>query len=88
MEEIYVPGLSLNAYPNPFTDFLNISFDGLSGNTVQILIYNTEGKLVRQLEQPFAPVVTLRPGAMPNGQYALQVWVDQKLTAAGTIINH
>ena len=88
MEEIYVPGLSLNAYPNPFTDFLNISFDGLSGNTVQIMIYNTEGRLIRQLEQPFAPVVTLRPGAIPSGQYALQVWVDQKLTAAGTIINH
>jgi hypothetical protein len=52
------------------------------------MIYNTEGRLVRQLEQPFAPVVTLRPGAIPSGQYALQVWVDQKLTAAGTIVNH
>ena len=51
MEEIYVPGLSLNAYPNPFTDFLNISFDGLSGNTVQILIYNTDGNWSSRLRR-------------------------------------
>ncbi|MBV6652927.1 MAG: hypothetical protein KI786_04180, partial [Mameliella sp.] len=87
MEEIYVPGLTLDAYPNPFTEFLNISFDGLSGKTVQFMIYSTEGRLVKQLEHPFAPVITLEPGSLPNGQYALQVWVDHKLTAAGTIIN-
>ena len=88
LKEVYVPGLSLEAYPNPFTEFLNISFDGLSGKTVQFMIYSSDGRLVRQLEQPFAPVVTLRPGALPSGHYTLQVWVDQKLTAAGTIVNH
>ncbi|MEQ8703828.1 MAG: hypothetical protein RIC19_07900 [Phaeodactylibacter sp.] len=88
LKEVYVPGLSLEAYPNPFTEFLNISFAGISGKTVQFMIYSMDGRLVRQLEEPFAPVVTLRPGPLPSGQYALQVWVDQKLTAAGTIINH
>ncbi|WP_282774819.1 DUF7619 domain-containing protein [Phaeodactylibacter xiamenensis] len=88
LEEIFMPGLSLDAFPNPFTDFLNISFEGLSGNTLQFMIFSMDGRLVWQQERPFTPVATIRPGDLPTGQYALQVWIDQKLAAAGTIINH
>ena len=88
LKEVFVPGLSLDAFPNPFTDFLNITFEGLSGKTTQFMIFSMDGRMVWQNEQPFSPVATIYPGDLPDGQYALQVWIDQKLAAAGTIINH
>ncbi|NRA49164.1 MAG: T9SS type A sorting domain-containing protein [Phaeodactylibacter sp.] len=88
LKEVFAPGLSLDAFPNPFTDFLNITFEGLSGKTMQFMIFSMDGRMVWQNEQPFSPVATIYPGDLPDGQYALQVWIDQKLAAAGTIINH
>jgi len=61
-------GLQFNAYPNPFNDLLNISFNLPEKSGVEMAVFSLDGKLIRELV-----IGELQPG-----------WHSQQLPATET----
>jgi len=60
--------LQLNAYPNPFNDFINISFNLPEKSGVEMAVFSLDGKLIRKIV-----LGELQPG-----------WHSQQLSASET----
>ncbi|MEM7105078.1 MAG: T9SS type A sorting domain-containing protein [Bacteroidota bacterium] len=48
-DELNIPEFSMSHYPNPATDFLNISFNGLPSGEYKIKVFNILGKTVSEI---------------------------------------
>ncbi len=57
----------LKLYPNPTTDF--ITMEGL-GEIISIRIYNSQGKLVKQIQKPTSSKINIT--GLPQGTYIIQ----------------
>ena len=69
-------GNQLTIYPNPVSADLNLEFqNNRSNKAVQITIYDTNGRLIKQAKQQTAPSVNWRVNVqdLPSGTYLVQV---------------
>jgi len=61
---------SLHVYPNPANDLLNIDYRNIGNTDVQLLIFNSQGQIVRQVSlQAEAETVQLSLQNIPVGVY-------------------
>ncbi len=60
---------SIYIYPNPTSGVVNISNDGSENNTYEILVFNTLGKLVKQIQSS----VNIDLSDLNNGLYIIKI---------------
>ena len=77
--------LSLNAYPNPFSERFTIEFDVPSVNRVQLALYNVLGQKLQTIVDRTVSEGTQRIAwstseiNLPSGMYFLRLQVGDKL---------
>ncbi|WP_461304323.1 T9SS type A sorting domain-containing protein [Aureisphaera sp.] len=65
---------SATVYPNPVSNYLNISFKDMQGETFQALLFDMQGKQVMQKEiEASSSAETLSLSALSTGNYVLKV---------------
>ena len=68
----------IQIYPNPFSDFTNISSKKYLKNAT-LRIYNTTGKLVNEINNIFGENFVLQRNNLPEGIYTIQLLQDNKI---------
>jgi len=63
----------ISAYPNPFYESCQITFEKPTLDDYTISLFNVTGKLVRQINRPNASEFTLHRESLPEGLYLVQV---------------
>ena len=82
--------LSMNCYPNPFKDELTITFNLPNSSTVQLALYDIQGKLLKRIvEHLYLPAglntYQLNSNDMPNGIYICHLIAD-KMVATKKVV--
>ncbi len=80
--------IGFGAFPNPTTDELNINLSEYSGKGVDILIYNTFGKVIihEHISNVANPLHKLFVSDFAPGQYLIRVSADGKRDATQQVI--
>lgn len=76
-------GSSVNIYPNPTTDVLNIDLYAASAQNTSVKVLDMSGRVVKQVEaksQAGANHIQLSLGEVASGVYTVQVYSNNKLT--------
>lgn len=68
----------LKLYPNPLKSISVLNIPYSDKKPLQILIYNSNGKLIRRHDNVFAPVFTLDKDRLGNGIYYLHILEETK----------
>lgn len=63
----------ISAYPNPFYESCKITFEKQTSDVCTAYLFNSTGKLVRQINLPNASEFTLHRQSLPEGLYLVQV---------------
>ncbi|MBX2827438.1 MAG: T9SS type A sorting domain-containing protein [Flavobacteriaceae bacterium] len=64
-------------YPNPVSNYLNISFEEMTGETFQALLFDIQGKQVMREEiEASSTAETLSLSALSTGTYVLKIVQD------------
>ena len=69
--------LSASAYPNPTTDFVNLKVSNLSAATMMYVVYDMNGKLVKQ-EKLSGAETTISLSELSKATYILKVLDNNK----------
>jgi photosystem II stability/assembly factor-like uncharacterized protein len=77
--------LNLSVYPNPFSDYLNISTSTLNESQTVIELFNLQGQLVRTLRPVNSSSVQVPVNDLPAGVYVLTV-SDGKVKEARRVV--
>jgi hypothetical protein len=74
-EELDGADLGIRAYPNPFSDQLNLAFNDRNMRVKQIQIFSSEGRLVKLFreDQSSGTQRTLSLSDLPKGLYLMSV---------------
>ena len=80
--------IGFGAFPNPASDELNINLSEYLGKTVDIVLYNTFGKIITRthLENVANPVHRLEVNDFAAGQYLIKVSAEGKRDATQQVI--
>jgi len=84
--------LSVNVYPNPAVDRLNIRIESATSKTIRGEVYSMNGQKVlditpRMVEANNAQVIGVDLGAMQNGYYILRIIDGETVTVKAISIN-
>ncbi|MNK36069.1 Extracellular ribonuclease precursor [compost metagenome] len=71
VNEISNKALDFNIYPNPVTDVVNINGD--VNNAKSAKIYDLNGKLIKEINNPFVNKKSINVGSLLSGTYILNV---------------
>lgn len=83
--EVYMDGATVKAYPNPATESVNFSIEGVQAKSYAVLLYDIQGRLM--FNQFFDhPNFRLLRQQLPAGEFIYQLAADGKLVASGKII--
>lgn len=70
-------GISLEVYPNPFSNVTDITWQITDHSTVELRIYDISGRLVENFEQPKSPIIwngfNNNSKKLPSGVYFLKL---------------
>jgi hypothetical protein len=77
--------LTINIYPNPVDDFLNIDFKEINNNVITIQLVNTLGQVLIE-EKTKNESVTLNLTNIVNGIYFIKVMENEKVLAFKKIV--
>ncbi|RAJ93261.1 putative secreted protein (Por secretion system target) [Larkinella arboricola] len=66
-------GVQLQAYPNPFTDFITLRLEGPAAQALPVVIYDSQGRVVLQLAEVKSEQRISLGNAFPPGLYVLKV---------------
>ena len=67
-------------YPNPFTEFVNLTSDLLSGNQVDVIVYNSLGQSIYNKKcNNSANTISINTTGFASGFYILQLAVNSKI---------
>jgi len=82
------PEFSLNvtAYPNPTTDFLNISIDKVDLSGIRYTLYSLDGKILESKEVK-SNLTVIPFSALPPACYFIRITVNSKEAKTYKIIN-
>ena len=71
---------SVNIYPNPAADYLNIDMEGFNGQQVQVIITDMGGKQVinNTLKVNGSQTSTLDVSSLPTGTYFIQIQTEDQ----------
>ena len=84
-QELFIPNLSVNVAPNPFSDKTVIQLEGYSSENIKLKLYNLNGQLL--MEKNFdEDYLTLQKGALSAGMYFYKIEVGGILGATGKLI--
>jgi hypothetical protein len=65
---------SVNVFPNPTSDFIAVQLKGLVRSTVEINLYDSNGKLIQtKFIKPGTTIEYFDTQSLYNGQYIIQV---------------
>ncbi|MES2732526.1 MAG: T9SS type A sorting domain-containing protein, partial [Bacteroidota bacterium] len=78
---------SLKLSPNPASDQVNLSWEGLEGNGVALTIINAQGKQVHQQTVKGASSHLLNTAHLSNGLYIIQLGSGKSVLTQKLLIN-
>ncbi len=79
--------LKLSFYPNPFNQFLNISFNEIINNDVEVFIYDVVGKAVLYKKYKASQFIYIPVRNLANGSYYLNITSNNKKFSTKLIKN-
>lgn len=83
--------IQLKAYPNPTTDFIEISYDLQSAGTIDLSLYNCTGQRLKTINKQFALpgsyVHKTRLNSHTNGIYFIRLKTEQQEVTQKIILN-
>lgn len=83
--EVYMDGATVKVFPNPATESVNFSIEGVQAKSFAVLLYDIQGRLM--FNQFFDhPDFRLLRQQLPAGEFIYQLAADGKLVASGKII--
>ena len=86
-----VSDATINVYPNPSSDVLNISFSADQSETVNIKLIDMQGKVVFESSETYgagAQTTSLNVKDIPAGAYSMTLATDKKVVAKNVSITH
>lgn len=86
-QEVFLPNVHVNVYPNPFVDFAVFEIEGLQSQAMQFNVFDLAGKQVRS-ERFDAPKFEFYRKNLPPGMYVYRIESKGILVAVGKIIIH
>jgi hypothetical protein len=86
-----VADASINVYPNPSTDVLNVSFTAEKSETVTIKMVDMNGRVVYQSSNNYAAgsqTASVNVQNIPAGSYSMTLVTDTKVVAKNVTVTH
>lgn len=80
------PKLKVFAYPNPFTEYTTIEFEGSENRELSMTLLNIQGQIIRSIKNITAEQIRIERGDLSRGIYFFQLFTDKQLIAAGKLI--
>jgi hypothetical protein len=84
-KEIYVKGADVKVFPNPVTESVNFSIEGIDAKSYSLMLYDIQGRLIANQFSNHSDFRLLRH-QLPVGTFIYQLAADGKLVASGKII--
>ena len=78
--------IRLSMSPNPMSDYTTIAFDNSLHSTHTIIIYNTQGKVVRSIPHITSDRVQVERKDLPAGFYFVRLRDDHGIRAIGKLL--
>lgn len=78
--------VQMNIYPNPLLDFTSIEFENPLHLNHTLSIYNTEGKMVRSIDNITSEKVKIERGNLTAGLYFIRLRDENELRAKGKLL--
>mgnify|MGYP001203944368 CR=1 FL=1 len=85
VNEPEIPGVKINAYPNPFVSAIQFEVEGMQFKNLTISVFDINGQLVRR-ESASGNQILLYRRDLPSGTYPYRLEGDNKLIHTGKII--
>lgn len=84
-KEVYWKGARVEVYPNPASESVNFSVEGVFAKTYNLQIYDIKGRLIANqfFDQPNFRLLRQQ---LPAGQLIYQIAADGKLVASGKLL--
>jgi hypothetical protein len=83
--EVFLPGVAVKVYPNPFVDYAIFEIEGLQANQLYFNVFDLSGKLVRS-EQFSSSKFEFYRKNLPSGMYVYKIETKGQLVSTGKII--
>jgi len=80
-----IPGLEVQVYPNPFVEVVTFDVSGYQATSLDLMLYDLEGRLVRR-ERSRSSQVELNRNQLPEGVYVFRLESENVLLATGKLI--
>lgn len=87
VEEPALPGVAVNAYPNPFSSAIVFEVKGMQLKNLKISMFDQQGRLVRE-DGTLGNILTLHRDDLPAGVFTWRLEADGVYLNTGKIIAH
>ncbi len=84
-EEVYVPGVNVNVFPNPFVEAATLEVEGYETTMYTLYIYDLAGRQLR-LERHDQSTITLQRKGLAAGVYTYRLEAEGQLIGVGKIV--
>ncbi|MCB9080560.1 MAG: T9SS type A sorting domain-containing protein, partial [Lewinellaceae bacterium] len=85
-KEIFVPGVNVQIYPNPFSESVRFQVEGGNFQLLRLSVYDLNGRLVSQQQSPNGQELMFFRGTLPTGSYIYRLESGRQLINSGKII--
>jgi len=79
---------SVNVFPNPSNNILNISIGGANYSSINMKVYNSLGKLVENSMSNYEKSLTIDTELFSNGIYILQLEINNETITKRFTVSH
>lgn len=86
VEEVLAESAQVDVFPNPFRDQATFRVEGAGGQTLELELFDTQGRLARRHRAPFAESLFLARQGLPPGVYIFHLSADGALLARGRVL--
>ncbi len=84
-QEVFLPGLDIRVYPNPFTDLTTFEIEGLPVENLYFNIFDLSGRLIRR-EAVNSQYFQLHRDGLSSGMYIYKFEAEHVIWGTGKII--
>lgn len=84
-DEVYVPGLKINIYPNPFAEFTTIELSGVDFETVDFTVFDLNGRVIKR-DQFRGNQFHFYRNHLPAGLFIYKLESEGRLINSGKIL--
>ena len=77
--------IQINMYPNPLIDYTSIAFDNSMHLKHSLTIYNTQGRIVRSINNITSGIVKVERENLTAGLYFIQLRDENEIRAVGKL---